>query len=103
MINSSAFDLNLDLNLVSELAPLHREHRLLQLRHVPVDGVDPAHGGHGRSKLDPSLKAPCFQQLNLESAYVAFNPNPTFRACAPYTMTIVGRQMVRRCKLLTLD
>ena len=29
----------------------------------------------GRCKLDPSLKAPCFQPLNPESAYITFKLN----------------------------
>ena len=37
----------------------------------------------GWCKLDPSLKATCFQPLKPESAYIAFNLKPCFSELAP--------------------
>ena len=40
----------------------------------------------GRCKLDPSLKATCFQPLNLIVRYSAFNLKPRFLSLHPYIM-----------------
>ena len=47
--------------------------------------------GHkaGRCKLDPSLKAPCFQPLNPESACIAFNLNPCCLSLRHYNKVVV--------------
>ena len=48
-----------------------RSNHLLELPEVGPGG--------GASSIDStSLKAPCFQQLNLRVAYITLNPNPTF-------------------------
>ena len=54
---------------------------------------NPSHGSTGTSKakvgrcklVPTALKAHCFQTLNPESVYIAFNPNLIFSELAPLT------------------
>ena len=48
----------------------------------------------GRCKLDPSLKATCFQPLKPESAYSAFNLNPCcFLSLHPYIKAVTKAKL----------